>query len=216
MIAQASRPQSHATLCPADTAAQSWQAAFLRMLPDIERYARAAFCSLNRSERDEAVQEVIANTLVSYARLDEQGRADVANWHSLARYAIRHYRCGRRTGTPLNSHDVSSEYCRCRRGVRVQRLDSYDVQEDVWREALVEDRTCTPSDLAASRIDFAAFLSTLSTRNRQIAEILASGESTDGVARLFRLSRARVSQLRRELYQAWQQFQGEEACPVLS
>jgi len=208
MIAGASC--AHATSSDASSAADDWRPAFLRMLPAIQTHARITFRDLNATER-EAVQEVIANALVAFVRLWEQGRAEVASWSTLAGYAVRHYRCGRRTGTPLNVHDVSSGYCQCRKGVRVERLDRYDEQEAAWQEVLVEDRTCTPGDLAASRIDFPAFLATLSTRNRRIAETLASGETTSEVARFFRLSRARVSQLRGELHQAWRRFHGEDA-----
>jgi hypothetical protein len=64
--------------------------------------------------------------------------------------------------------------------------------------------------MAASRIDFAAWLGMLSARRRKIAQVLAMGESTSAVARRFRVSPARISQIRRELHQIWQRFQGEE------
>jgi hypothetical protein len=63
--------------------------------------------------------------------------------------------------------------------------------------------------LAASRIDYPAFLATLSRRDRRIAEMLATGEATTRVAELFGLSLGRVSQLRRELKAAWEAFHGE-------
>ncbi len=66
---------------------------------------------------------------------------------------------------------------------------------------LVEDKRATPADLAASRIDFPAWLKTLSQRDRRIALKLSQGESTSRVARQFRLSVGRVSQLRGELSQ---------------
>ena len=46
-------------------------------------------------------------------------------------------------------------------------------------------------------------------RNRRIAVSLAVGNRTKEVARQFRLSPGRVSQLRRELHDSWQTFQGE-------
>ncbi len=68
---------------------------------------------------------------------------------------------------------------------------------------LVEDRTATPADLAASRIDFAAFMDGLSQRTRGIAEHLAMGDTTNRVAELFGVTAGRISQLRRELKMAW-------------
>ena len=45
--------------------------------------------------------------------------------------------------------------------------------------------------------------------DRQIARDLALGETTGEVARKFRLSAGRISQLRRWLCEHWEQFQGE-------
>lgn len=209
MIAQLADRQT--TPGRSDSCGAPWHSDFLAMVPRIEQHARIAFRCLNPSEREDAISEVIANSLLAYVRLVERGRAEQATWSSLARYAICHFRAGRRVGAKLNVRDVCSPACRSRKGVRVERLDRYDEQHGAWHELLVEDRTCTPSELAASRIDFDTFLNSLSHRNRRIAETLASGESTSEVGQIFQLSKARVSQLRSELLRAWQDFQGENA-----
>jgi hypothetical protein len=77
----------------------------------------------------------------------------------------------------------------------------------------VDDKRATPADTAASRIDFAAWLDRLSARRRKIAQVLATGESTSAAARRFRVS-PRISQIRRELHQVWQRYQGEELLPA--
>ena len=128
----------------------------------------------------------------------------------LAWYAIRQLREGRRVGSKLNVRDLCSPYAQQRKGITVEQLDRYDREEGCWSEILVEDPTSTPADLAATRIDFPAWLETLSSRDRKIALKLAVGESTGRTARQFRLSNARISQLRRELKEAWDAFQGEE------
>jgi hypothetical protein len=117
---------------------------------------------------------------------------------------------GRRVGTSLNVRDVSSAHCRRRKGVIVERLDHFDRDEGVWQEVLVEDKSVTPAELAASRIDFPAWLNTLKSRDRKVAMKLAAGEKPGHVARLVRISAGRVSQLRRELHEAWNRFHGEE------
>jgi len=43
---------------------------------------------------------------------------------------------------------------------------------------------------------------------RKVAKVLATNERTSAVARRFRLSPARISQLRRELEHSWRAFQG--------
>ncbi len=56
-------------------------------------------------------------------------------------------------GRPLNCKDISSEYCQGWKGVRMERLDKYNTEEECWQEILIPDQTCTPAELAASRID---------------------------------------------------------------
>ena len=179
------------------------------MLPVIQRSASIAFRHLKAEAREEAIQDVTANALVAFVRLVELGKADVAFPTVLARYGVSQFRSGRRVGTRLNVRDISSDYCQRRKGIFVQRLDRYYVKDGEWREIVVEDRTATPADIAATRIDFAAWLETLSKRQRKIAETLAMGETTSRTARIFRISAGRVSQSRRQLFDCWQTFQGE-------
>jgi len=191
--------------------APRWHQPFLAMLPRICHYARFAFRRLDPEAKQEAVQCVVASALAAYVRLVQLNKASIAYAAPLAMYAIRQYRDGRRLGSRLNVREVSSEYAHKAKGIRLQRLDKYDREEKCWQEILIPDRTCTPADLAASRIDFPAFLDTLTRRNRKLALRLATGESTNRVAKLFRISAGRVSQLRRELHAAWREFHGETA-----
>ena len=187
-----------------------WHADFLKMLPAIELRAKIGLRHLGAEAREEAMQEVVANTLVAYLRLVELGKADLAYPTVLAQYAVAHALGGRKVGGRLNVRDVMSSYAQQKKGFRVDRLDSYDQNAGDWMEILVEDRSATPADVAASRIDFAAWLRSLSSRYRKIATTLAVGETTAKVAKMFRLSRGRVSQLRRELQESWQVFQGAD------
>jgi DNA-binding CsgD family transcriptional regulator len=50
----------------------------------------------------------------------------------------------------------------------------------------------------------------MSPRNRRIAKTLATGERTDRVARKFKLSKGRISQIRGELRRSWGHFHGED------
>ena len=74
-----------------------------------------------------------------------------------------------------------------------------------------EDRTATPAEVATARMDIRAWLETLTPRNREIASLLAVGESTGATARRFGLSSGRISQLRGELCGSWEAFQGAAA-----
>jgi hypothetical protein len=199
---------------PRRKAVPRWQAAFLAMLPKISHCARFAFRRLDLESRQEAIQSVVASSLAAYVRLVKLGKGNVAFATALAMYGIRQYRDGRRFGCRMNDRDISSAYCQQRKNFTLERLDRYDKTEDCWREILTPDQTCTPADLAASRIDFPAWLDTLSRRNRRIAEFLAFGNRTSDTARKFKVSEARVSQLREELAESWREFTGEQPAAV--
>jgi hypothetical protein len=64
---------------------------------------------------------------------------------------------------------------------------------------------------AAFRIDTAAWLATLSARDRRIALDLAEGQATGEVARRHGVSPARISQLRRVFQGSYREFHGEAA-----
>jgi hypothetical protein len=139
----------------------------------------------------------------------ERGKEDLAFPSALARFAIAQVRQGRQVGNHLNSNDVSSRWALQRKGFQVERLDQFDAGDEEWKEVLIEDGRATPAEIAASRIDFAAWLATMSTLRRRIARCLATGESTLEAARQFAVSPGRISQIRREFHASWLTFQGE-------
>jgi hypothetical protein len=197
MIARAQRISTH-------------QDRFLEMLPQIRLQARHAFRNQLPSRRQELIGEVVANCWVAYIRLIERGLHDVIYPSPLARFAVKQVRDGRRVGTRLNVLDVSSKHCQRAKGFKMERLDVLNDSGNAWREIVVEDKRSGPDLIAATRIDFGAWLKSLPRMKRQIAKFLATGETTSATARRFRVSRGRVSQLRRELMDAWELFVCED------
>ena len=192
-----------------------WHKAFLAMLPVIRNYARGAFSGLNPDLRQDLTQEVIANAMVAYVRLVQQGRVALAYPTVLARYGIAQVHDHRRVGAKLNIKDVLSPYCQAKKHVVVERLDHFDEEENEWQEAVVEDtRTATVPDIVSFRVDFADWLRSLKRRDRRIAEFLALGNHTSEAARKFGVSEGRVSQLRRELAEKWRRYVGEQPSPA--
>jgi hypothetical protein len=179
------------------------------MAPAIKQHAKIAFRHLREEARAEAIQNALCCACAAVARLAELGKLDLCYASVLARFAVAQTKDGRMLGRPLNCKDISSEYCQRAKGVVMERLDKYDREEEVWQEILIPDQTCTPAELAASRIDFPRWLKTLKSRDRKIALKLAAGETTSRVSRSHRLSPGRISQLRRELKAAWEAFIGE-------
>lgn len=184
---------------------------FVSMLPAIRRYASGQFRHQGREARSELVAEAVGLAFVMFVHLVRRGRAELAYPTPLARYAVRQVRDGRRVGCRLNISDITSRHCRKRKQVRIERLDRYDRHKGAWREAIVEDHRTPVADQAAFRCDFPSWLESLSVRDRKVAEALSAGESTGRVARTFRISSARISQLRRELHKKWFEFHGEPA-----
>ena len=187
----------------------SWQQRFLQLLPRIRSQAQSRFRHLPPEAREEATAEVIASALVSYARLVALGQEDRAFATTLVRYAVAKFRAGRRVGCRLNGHDVTSDYCRQKNGVLVERLDRCDERSGNWQELVVEDRNATPAEVAATRMDVGAWLAQLARRTRQIAKDLARGYSTSEVACKHGISAGRISQMRCELEASWSEFQHE-------
>lgn len=194
------------TLC-SHKPSPTWHSGLLKMLPAIRRQARIAFRHLRSEARHDAVQEVLANATVAYARLAALGKTSVAYPSVLARFGIAQFRSGRRVGNRLNIRETLSGYAQQKKGFRVERLDKYDEDEGEWREAVVQDtRTLPVPETVAFRIDFADWLASLPRRNRRIAQSLAVGNHTGEVGRRFKVSAGRVSQLRRQLATSWKQF----------
>ena len=190
-------------------AVPAWHADFLNLLPDIRRHAVIAFRNLNSEAREEAIQETICNALRAYVRLVERDKTDLAYASVLARYGVAQVCSGRKVGGKLNARDVSSRYARRKQGFKVERLDRFDQEEQGWQEIVVEDRHAGPDVVAATRIDFRDWLNSLTERQRKIAVTLAGGETTNAAARKFNLTAGRISQVRRQLMEAWEAFTEE-------
>jgi hypothetical protein len=188
-----------------------WQTGFLSLLPRIERILMFEFRRLNPHDREEAVQNSIALSLVAYSRLHAQGRPRVANAWSLARYAALQHRGGRIAGGHLNDKDAMSSYAAMRHGIRLQRYDGYESQSGTWINDLVEDALARVHDIVAARVDMREWLATLGPRTRKVAADLAKGYSTAETAAKHCVSAGRISQMRRELESSWRSFQCEPA-----
>lgn len=208
-VRAAARSQAAVQDRPAVACPPAWHVRFMALLPDIRRQLQFAFRRLSAERRDEALQEALVNALVAYRRLYEQGKAELAYATPLARYAVRQTCDGRQVACRRNVCETLSPYAQRKAGFTVRRLYRPHASDGVWQELLVEDRNCTPAQLAASRLDYAAWLRRLPRRKRRIASTLAAGETTSAAARKFRVTPGRISQLRRELAASWDAFHGQ-------
>jgi hypothetical protein len=185
-------------------------ARFVAMLPSIRKFVRFAFRSVPRATRQEQVDEALAQAFVLFAHLAQRKLIHLAHPTALGRYAVRRVRSGRTIGSRQNGNEVCSRMARRRFGFQVVSIEDRATDgRSNWIDLLSATRRTTPAELAALRIDFAHWLSGLTHRRREIALCLAVGEGTSNVAARYRVTSARISQIRRELADGWHRFQGE-------
>ena len=186
------------------------QNAFLMILPRIQSQAWIAFQGLSLDLKQELQSEVVAHCWKSFTKLFELGRHEDVPPMTLARFAIRAVRSGRRIGSSLNINDVTSDYCKNRLGIRSVAFCWIDQNGKNWAESLIADERARPDQLVMARIDFSEWLQTLKPLHRKVAEHLSFGESTHSTAMIFNLSPGRISQIRRLLERSWHSFQTED------
>ena len=181
-----------------------WQQSFVAMLPEIEQKLRLAFCRLSPEAREDAFAEGVVHSLLAYARLHEQGRAEVATASSLAWYSSRQVKRGRPAAGRMNGKEPLSRYAQIGNGIQIELPGK-------WIDMLVEDKRASVVDQVAAKLDVGAWFATLTKRMKEIAKDLAFGCSTSEVAQKHGVTAGRISQMRRILEESWAVFQGEAA-----
>ena len=194
------------------------------VLPRIERHARIAFnhvrCPATRADK---VAECVALAWRWYARLNERGK-DVRPFVMAFVFLVaRAVKSGRRVAGTEKAGDVLSEQAQRRHDFTVERLPASSVaghedlyagphgqrRHDAWEERLRDNTITPPDEQAAFRIDFAAWLKTLTPRERRLIRAMALNERTKDLAKKFEVSPGRISQQRREFCQDWKRFCGD-------
>jgi hypothetical protein len=200
-------------------------ARFLALLPRLELHARITFRGLRcPGLREDAVQEVLALCWQWFLRLCERGKDAAAFASALAGYAAQAVRSGRRLCGTERAREVLSPVAQRKGGFRVEHLpaSTHSPHEQLYAtprgqalldafEERLRDNTLTPIlDQVVFRMDFSAWLRTLTGRERRLIRAMARGERTQDLSREFDLSPGRVSQLRREFRDGWRRFHGED------
>lgn len=188
-----------------------WQSGFISLLPKIEQRLAHVYWHFDPDRRDEAIQSATVFCLLSYMRLHERGCVRSVTASTLVWYAVLQVKCGRPAVGRANSKELLSPYAQRRRRITVTGLQAYDRNQEHWIDDLAADKRASVADQVAVKLDFRAWLATLSHRTRRIAADLAMGFTTSETARKYRLSRGRISQIRRSLENSWREFQGEYA-----
>src|SRR3954451_14915570 len=196
---------------PAGVSLEALHAGFLSILPRVRLHAEVYFRHLKCAFRKEdAIAETVAISWKWYVRATAKGK-DVNEFvGTLATYAARHVKNGRRLCGQERSRDAISPVAQTRHDFTTASLpDSSSLDGNVLDEALHDNTRSPVPDQVCFRLDFPSWLNTLSDRDRRVVADLMAGERTLDVADRHGLSPARVSQLRREFMDGWQHFCGD-------
>jgi hypothetical protein len=188
------------------------QQLFVRhFLPRIERHGAVRFRHVRcPALKQELLAELRGLCWQWFLRLVERNRDALALASTLADFAARAVRSGRRVCGHERARDVLSPVAQRRHGFAVRRLPTQSTLTGTpLAEALCDNTRTPPDEQAQFRCDFPAWRASRSERDRRLIDDLMLGERTGAVARGFGLSPGRVSQLRREFHEDWARFCGE-------
>jgi hypothetical protein len=183
-------------------------AAFVAAMPKILNVANYRFRHVPCLDtREDRVCETVALCWVWFVRLVQKGRNPDTFMTALANYGATAVDSGRRACGMEKAKDVLSRRCQRRRGLQVSSLPEPRRAGHIEIEEALHDNAQTPvPDQVQFRIDFPAWTHRLPEVKRALVEMLALGHRTKDLAARFRLSAARVSQLRKEFHSDYTAF----------
>lgn len=189
------------------------QASFLTALPRIVLHGRCYFRHVRcRHKKADCISEVVSLSWKWWLRLMFERGKDPSKFVSvLATFAARAVRTGRRICGAECKKDVLSGAAQQRHGFTVSSLPQIaTLNTNPLSEALTDNTRSPVPDQVQFRCDFPDWLATTNRRDRAMAVEMAKGERTKILASRFKLSPARVSQVRRELAESWNLFTSDE------
>jgi len=203
------------TAIPTTLASPHLHAAFLSILPRIETHARVCSRGVRcPHSREEFRAEVVALCWQWFVRLVARGKDPLTFPTTLAAYAARAVKSGRRLTGQERSKEVMSPLAQRRRGFAVGRLPHSSTLHGNPLDEALRDNTASPvPEQVAFKIDFPAWRLTHPGRDRRLIDRLMLGERTLDVSRALGLSPARIAQKRREFRDDWLAFCGLD-CPA--
>jgi hypothetical protein len=180
------------------------------VLPRVLSHGHVCFRNIKcPHRREDAIEEMIGLAWTWHLRLAEKGKDATAFPTALASYAGRAVKSGSRLARQERANDVLSPVAQRRHRFYVGKLPDFETLTDHPVCEALHDNTKTPPDeTVCFKLDFLAWLASLSERDRSIVEALIIGERAVDVANKYKMSAARISQKRREFHRDWQIFCG--------
>ena len=180
-----------------------------RIRPIIRSTVPRVVKPVDGEDHEELVQDALATAAEMLESIEKSGRKPIPR--SIAYYSIQKTKSGRRSyGGSRN--DVLSPGFRLDNEGAVESLDApvfEDCDDSPSVGDTIADRREDPSSIALRRIDWEACLSSLGRRERQVLESVADGQRNMDIAARFKVSPARMTQLKREIGTRIKSFMGE-------
>jgi hypothetical protein len=181
------------------------------VLPRVEHHGRCYFRHIKCPDRkEELLAELRGLAWKWYVGLVRRGKDVLAFVSALASYAARAVQSGRRVCGHERKQEVLSPVAQRLHGFTVGKLPDFSTLEGNPLEEALHDNTASPvPDQVAFRLDFPAWLTSLSHRDRDLVTDMGLGERTLDLAARYGCSPGRISQKRRWFAEAWRRFCGE-------
>ena len=181
----------------------TFEALLEKMMPHFRYFARKMKRRNKRFDFDDAIQELVGFALENYHSLVRRGKEIF--YSPIMRFAIGRY-CGGRRFAGTNTTDILSEQTQRLDRSKTSQLSLFDKDGEVDRRYLMQDRKADVFRKVQTRLDFETWYHRHSTRDQQIIEDLAMGETTNAVAQKFGVTAGAISIKRRTFEKSWNNF----------
>ena len=160
------------------------QARFLQIRDRIETHARIYFRNVKCwFKKADLIAETIALSWKWFRRLAQKGRDATEFASTLASYAARAVRCGRRVKGQIKAKDALNEQAQQRHGFCVGKLPDFSTLDtNPLQEALIDNTNSPVPEQVHFRVDFPAWLRTRTDRDRRLINDMALGETTSDLS----------------------------------
>lgn len=216
--------KASADSCNATNTNSSLHAPFLDLLPKLHTHAAIYFRGIPCPDRKaDKINETVALAWKWYIRLCEKGK-DITKFRMVFIYLVaKAVKSGRRICGQEKAKDVLSPLAQQRHNFVVESLPAStrvphehlygeprgQRKQDAYEERLKDNMVSPIPDQVQFRIDFPAWLATLTPRERKLIRAMALNEKTSDLSKEFEVSPGRISQMRKEFQQGWHRYIGD-------
>lgn len=192
------------------------RADFERQRHRLERYARQYHG--HRTRDADKIEEMTAETRALawkyWLRAVATGKNPNKFVSRIADFCCRQVCMGRRLAGQESTRSIHNPVTQREHGITIRNELPHNRDDESSILDNLRDNTTTPTaDAAAFRVDFPAWQERIGPRKARIAEDMAQGDNTGEIAQKHRLSAGRISQLRRELKEDYDEFHADKPKP---